>query len=159
MGVETAQLSAVAAAGLAVKQLIASLWHWPFFRFALVGTGGFVVDTAVLYAMLAFGLDLYSGRAVSYLCAASFTWYGNRTITFTEGRASGLKNIAAEWLRFVVTNLGGGAVNYAAYAALVTYSDTVRAYPIIGVGVGALSGMTVNFFASRWLVFTSKSAG
>lgn len=142
-----------------MKQLVASLWAWPFFRFALVGTGGFVVDTVVLYAMLALGLGLYSGRAVSYLCAASFTWYGNRTITFAEGRASGARNIAAEWLRFVVTNLGGGAVNYAAYALLVTYSDVARAYPIIGVAVGALSGMTVNFFASRWLVFTNNRSG
>jgi putative flippase GtrA len=141
-----------------VKQLIASLWALPFFRFALVGTGGFVVDTAMLYAMLALGLGLYSGRAVSYLCAATFTWFGNRTITFAEARASGAKNVAAEWLRFVVTNLGGGAVNYTVYALLVTYSDVVRAYPVLGVGAGALSGLTVNFFASRWLVFTGDRA-
>ncbi|MBI1210025.1 MAG: GtrA family protein [Alphaproteobacteria bacterium] len=138
---------------------MSSLWAWAFFRFAVVGTGGFVVDTAVLYTMLALGLDLYSGRAVSYLCAATFTWYGNRTITFSEARASGAANIAAEWLRFIVTNLGGGAVNYTVYAVLVTYSEVVRAYPIMGVAAGALSGMTVNFLVSRWLVFTGNRAG
>jgi len=132
------------------------LWAAPFFRFAVVGTGGFVVDTVVLYAMIMVGLDRYSGRAVSYLCAATFTWFGNRTITFTERRASGASGMAAEWLRFMVTNLGGGAVNYTVYAVLVTVSPTVHTYPILGVAAGALSGMTVNFFASRWLVFTSE---
>jgi putative flippase GtrA len=142
-----------------VKQLIASFWAWPFFRFAIVGTGGFVVDTAVLYAMLALGLDLYSGRAVSYICAATFTWWGNRTITFSQGRASGARNVAAEWLRFVVTNLGGGAVNYATYAVLVNVSQAVHDHPILGVAAGALAGMTVNFFASRLLVFTGDRTG
>ncbi len=136
----------------------ARLWASPFFRFAVVGTGGFVVDTAVLYAMLGLGLDRYTGRAVSYLCAATFTWLGNRTITFAEARATGGRGVAAEWLRFVVTNLGGGAVNYAVYAALVSFSDLVYAYPVFGVAAGALSGLTVNFFASRWLVFRSRPA-
>ncbi len=136
---------------------VEQLWRRPFLRFAAVGTGGFVVDTAVLYAMFWFGLDRYSGRAVSYLCAATFTWFGNRTITFTENRAVGARGTAAEWARFLVTNLGGGAVNYTIYAVLVTYSDTVRAFPVLGVAAGALSGMTVNYFASRWFVFTSDA--
>jgi len=136
--------------------LVARVWALPLFRFAVVGTGGFVVDTAVLYSMLALGLDRYSGRAVSYLCAATFTWFGNRTITFADARATGARDTAAEWLRFLVSNLGGGAVNYGVYAALVSSSELVFAHPVLGVAAGALSGMTVNYFASRWLVFTSK---
>jgi putative flippase GtrA len=138
--------------------LIARLWASSFFRFAVVGTGGFVVDTIVLYTMLMLGLDHYAGRAVSYLCAATFTWFGNRMITFAGARATGAKDTAAEWLRFLVTNLCGGAVNYSLYALLVTYSDTVRAYPILGVAAGALAGLTVNYFASRWLVFSGNRA-
>ena len=34
-----------------------------FLRFGVVGTVGFVVDSAVLYAGLALGLGLYGGRA------------------------------------------------------------------------------------------------
>ena len=135
--------------------LASRLWASSFFRFAVVGTGGFIVDTTVLYAMLAAGLDLYSGRVVSYLCAATFTWFGNRTITFTQARATGRKDVAREWLRFVVTNLGGGVVNYGVYFLLVRFTELVPAYPILGVAAGALSGLTVNFFASRWLVFTA----
>ena len=138
--------------------LIRRLWALPFFRFGLVGTGGFVIDTIVLYAMIMVGLDRYSGRLVSYLCAATFTWFGNRTITFAHARATGRRAMTAEWMRFLVTNLGGGAVNYAVYAALVTYSAMVHEYPILGVAAGALSGMTINFLASRWLVFTGDAA-
>ena len=36
-----------------------------FLRFGVVGTIGFVVDTAVLYAGLALGLGLYCGCALS----------------------------------------------------------------------------------------------
>ena len=63
--------------------------------------------------------------------------------------------MASEWLRFMVTNLSGGAVNLAVYWLLVAVSPFVNTYPILGVAAGALSGMTVNFFASRWLVFTA----
>ncbi len=132
------------------------LWSWPFFRFGVVGTGGFVVDTLVLYALIMVGLDRFIARVPSFLAAATFTWYGNRTLTFAERRASGAKEMRAEWLRFIVTNLGGGAVNLSTYWLLMSISATVHAYPIIGVAVGALSGMTVNFFASQWLVFRSK---
>lgn len=139
-----------------IKSLIERVWSWPIFRFATVGIGGFTIDTTVLYLMLSLGLDRYSGRAISYLCAASFTWFGNRTITFPESRASGTKAMVAEWLRFLVTNLGGGSVNYTVYAILVSTNDLVYAHPILGVAAGAVSGMTVNFFASQWLVFRSK---
>lgn len=136
--------------------LITRVWALPFFRFAVVGVGGFIVDTVVLYSMLAVGLDRYSGRAVSYLCAASFTWFGNRTITFADARATGVRDTAAEWLLFLLTNLGGGVVNYGVYAALVSSTEVVYAHPILGVAAGALSGMTVNYLASRWLVFRSR---
>jgi putative flippase GtrA len=105
--------------------------------------------------MIVLGLDRYSGRVISYLCAASFTWAGNRMVTFAESRAHGARAVTAEWLRFLVTNLAGGAVNYAVYALLVTVSATVHEYPVLGVAAGALSGMTVNYFASRRLVFTA----
>ena len=50
-----------------------------FLRFGVVGTLGFLVDTAVLYLGLALGLGLYLGRAISYLAAASANWALNAT--------------------------------------------------------------------------------
>ena len=121
-------------------------------RFAVIGTAAFVVDTAVLYVALWAGLGLYSGRVVSYLVAATFTWYGNRRITFAT-HAHGAPAIAAEWVRFLLTNLLGGAVNYATYAILVSQFEFVRSYPVLGVAAGSIAGLGVNFTLSKLLVF------
>jgi putative flippase GtrA len=123
---------------------------WQFMRFGVVGTIGFVVDTAVLYAGLALGLGLYGGRAVSYLAAASTTWALNRAWTF-RGQGSGPK--ARQWAIFVLVNLVGFACNYGTYAAMVATMPLVQAHPVIGVAAGALAGMVGNFVLSRRYVF------
>ena len=131
------------------------LWKAKFARFAAIGSAAFVVDSAVLYGGLALGLGLYWGRAVSYLVAATFTWYGNRRITFAT-HAHGASAVAAEWIRFLSANLVGGAVNYATYAGLVSLLPLVRAYPVLGVAAGSIAGLGVNFTLSKFLVFRAS---
>ncbi len=138
-------------------KLIERLWEAEFIRFAVVGTAAFVVDAAMLYLALWAGLGLYSGRVVSYLCAATFTWYGNRRITFAS-HAHGVPAIVAEWARFLLANLVGGAVNYATYAALIMSLPIARTHPVLGVAGGALAGLTVNFAVSKFVVFRSSRA-
>jgi putative flippase GtrA len=125
-----------------------------FLRFGVVGTIGFVVDTLVLYAGLAAGLGLYSGRAVSYLAAATTTWALNRAWTF-RGRGEG--PVARQWALFLLVNLIGFACNYGTYAALVASVPAVAGNPVIGVAAGALAGMAGNFLLSRRYVF--RAAG
>ncbi|WP_376091420.1 GtrA family protein [Roseomonas sp. CCTCC AB2023176] len=120
-----------------------------FLRFGVVGTLGFVVDTAVLYAMLALGAGPYLGRIPAYLAAATTTWALNRRWTFRQtGGGAG-----RQWATFVVLNLGGFVLNYGTYAALVRYVPFVAANPVLGVAAGALAGMTGNFLLSRRYVF------
>lgn len=121
-----------------------------FLRFGVVGGIGFVVDTTVLYGMLALGAGLYLGRAVSYLAAASTTWALNRAWTF-RGRGGG--PVHRQWALFVVVNLGGFVLNYGTYAALVTFVPVVAAHPVLGVAAGSVAGMFSNFILSRRLVF------
>lgn len=135
-------------------KLAERLWDVEFVRFAAVGTAAFVVDTAVLYLALWAGLGLYSGRVVSYLVAATFTWYGNRRFTFVS-HAHGAPAVTAEWARFLLANLIGGAVNYATYALLISSLLIARTHPVLGVAAGALAGLTVNFIASKFVVFRS----
>lgn len=118
-------------------------------RFAAVGAIGFVVDTAVLYAALAAGLTLYSGRLVSFLTAATFTWYCNRRFTF---RSKGDDRMG-EWLRYLLVNAVGGLANLGAYAALVAGLPLVARLPVIGVAAGSVAGLAFNFTLSRRLVF------
>jgi putative flippase GtrA len=121
-----------------------------FLRFGIVGTIGFVVDTAVLYGALALGGGLYLGRAVSYLSAATTTWGLNRIWTF-RGRGSG--PVHRQWALFVMVNLVGFALNYGTYALLVTFVPLVAAHPILGVAAGSIAGMFTNFALSRRVVF------
>jgi putative flippase GtrA len=124
-----------------------------FLRFGVVGTVGFVVDTAVLYAGLALGLGLYGGRAVSYLVAATTTWALNRVWTF-RGRGNG--PVHQQWALFLLVNLLGFAMNYGTYAALIAFVPMVAAHPVLGVAAGAIAGMFGNFVLSRQLVFRAK---
>ena len=122
--------------------------------FSIVGTIGFVVDTAVLYlCVFGIGFGLYSGRMVSYLAAASTTWYLNRRLTFADADKT---RPAREWLRFLLANAFGGLINYAVYAVLINISNLCTSYPVIGVAVGSLTGLAFNFTVSKKLVFISK---
>lgn len=125
-----------------------------FLRFGVVGTVGFLVDTAVLYAGLALGLGLYSGRAVSYVAAATTTWALNRAWTF---RDSGRAPAARQWALFLLVNLIGFACNYGTYAALIAFVPLVAAHPVLGVAAGALAGMVGNFWLSRRFVFKAAT--
>jgi putative flippase GtrA len=122
--------------------------------FSLIGAAGFVVDSAVLLAMLHIvGANLYWSRVASFLCAATFTWALNRAYTFPNARASAA---ARQWARFLTANALGGLVNYGIYAWLVSASPRFAAVPVAAVAVGSLSGLCFNFVASRSLVFHAE---
>jgi putative flippase GtrA len=125
-------------------------------RFGLVGCAGFCVDAGVLYlALYVLGMSYYGGRIISYALAASSTWYMNRRFTFADSRNdSGFR----EWARFVALNVFGGAVNYAVYAAYIRAHAGPSQAPAIGVALGSIAGMFVNFYLSRWLVFNGRRA-
>lgn len=91
----------------------------------------------------------YVARVPSFLLAATSTWLINRHWTFADRRG---RARLPEWGRYLLTMLGGGAVNYATYAVLLAGTDTVAAWPVIGVAAGSLAGMTVNYLgADRWI--------
>ncbi|HYF07269.1 MAG TPA: GtrA family protein [Acetobacteraceae bacterium] len=122
-----------------------------FFRFGVVGTAGFIVDTGVLYAMLALGAGPYLGRVPAYLAAATTTWALNRAWTF-QARSSG--PVGRQWVLFVAVNLIGFALNYGTYAACIAFWPLAAAHPVIAVAAGSIAGLFSNFTLSRALVFT-----
>jgi putative flippase GtrA len=120
-----------------------------FLRFALVGVIGFIVDASVLRLVVATcGINLYAGRVVSFLTAATVTWALNRSFTF---RHSGPR--AAQWLRFVCVNALGASVNFGTYALMIATVAIARRYPSLAVACGSLAGMGLNFTLMRKVVF------
>lgn len=124
-----------------------------FALFCVAGVLGFIVDAAVVQALVGLGgFDPYSSRVVSFLCAMTATWLFNRRYTFVGGRDEGL---VREWFRYFVAMLGGFAVNYGVYAAMVYASPLVREWPVLGVAAGSVAGLAVNYLSSRFWVFRS----
>jgi putative flippase GtrA len=138
----------------AVKSLAQTLARSRFLRFGTVGAGGFVVDETVLWiAHRLAGLDPYSGRIISILCAMTFTWWGNRNLTFREHAAVGPAAAMREWLRFVAANAVGALVNYATYTLLVRFAPAPFANPFLATACGVAIAMVFNFTLSKHLVF------
>src|SRR5687768_14065391 len=121
-----------------------------FARFSAVGAVGLFVDMGALYvAIELIGLGYLAGRGVSYLAAATFTWAGNRSITFASKGSGGE---VGQWVRFLAVNSAGGAANFAVYllvvagiggGSLTTRVDSLL--PYVGVALGSLSGLLINF--------------
>lgn len=123
------------------------------FSFAIVGFIGFGVDSGLLY-LLKPALGHYGGRAISFFLAVVTTWLLNRLFTFKFKKTN--KSLLAEFLQYLMMMLAGGSANYGVYAGLVTISPFVYGYPIIGVAIGSIAGMAINYLQLRLLMFKSS---
>ncbi|MBI3418871.1 MAG: GtrA family protein [Proteobacteria bacterium] len=122
-----------------------------FAKFFVIGTCAFVVDSVVLMLVIKIlGLDPYSARLFSFICAASFSWAGNRLFTFRD-RAN--TDMGMEWFKFLTVSTLGFVLNYGTYAFLVATVPLVHEYPVLGVAAGSLAGMILNFSGAWALVF------
>jgi putative flippase GtrA len=122
-----------------------------FLKFSLFGAIGFVVDATTLYVATAyFEQNLYTGRLISYLFAATCTWLLNRRHTFSPThRTHPLK----EWLSFLTCNSLGGAINFGTYSYLVSHNNPLISNPTFAVAVGSVFGLAFNFSTSKNWVF------
>lgn len=119
-------------------------------RFALSGVAGFLVDASVLWIALHLGLGYFVGRIPSFLAAVWTTWRINRRFTF-----AGRPKLSAwqEWWRYLAAMSAGACINYSAYSVTVLTLPHTSELPFIGLVVGSLAGMVVNFISARWWVF------
>jgi putative flippase GtrA len=119
-------------------------------RFGLVGGLGFVVDGAVLEAMIFLGMNPIAGRAVSFPVAVFATWLANRNLTFPD-RVE--QSRVREASTYVAVQLVGGAANFAVYSALVHSVQVCSDWPILALAFGAAAGLTINYLGSKHIVF------
>ena len=136
---------------------IDQIFRSKFLRFALVGSLGFAVNEAALYVCLGLGhLNKDQGWLPAFLVAVTFTWWGNRTITFRESAAD--RGLLAEWAAFLAANSIGALANALVYFTLIHFAPPPISYPLIALAAGTLTGMAFNFVASQRFVFRKKSA-
>lgn len=134
-----------------LRALLAS----PFLRFGFIGGCGFVVDEAVLSILhYLVGIDRYTARAVSIFCAATFTWWGNRNLTFAEHAATGgVHKVMQEWFKFMLANSIGAVANYGTYTLCVTFAPAPFNNPLLAAAFGVGVGLIFNFTLSKRFVF------
>lgn len=139
-----------------IRRIAARLLNSRFLRFGVVGTAGFVVNEAALWAMLAaIGLDRYTAQIPAFFVAVTFTWWGNRALTFRDQAAQ--SSLVREWAKFVMANGLGAIANYALYVGLIRFAPNPLDIPYVALAAGTLLGLVFNFTMSKRFVFRRSS--
>jgi putative flippase GtrA len=139
-----------------VAHPIRSAWRWRPLRFVLVGAFGFLIDAGVLHMLVfVWQANLFAARVVSFLAAVLATWLANRTLTF-EAHSSSWRALPVEWFRYLLSSIAGGVVNYAAFVISVEMYTSIRNNPAIGVAIGSIAGLCVNYLLYAQFVFASR---
>jgi putative flippase GtrA len=136
-----------------VNRFVAWLSKVPILRFGVIGALGMPVDWSVLQLCVHWGTGPYWGRIISWLCAATFTWVGNRYFTFPDTRARTFTGTVREWARFLAANAVGGLVSVGLYSVLVRYAPPPFNDLTVALVTGVLAGLVFNFTLSKTLVF------
>lgn len=136
-----------------MKKLLSALARFAILRFAVIGALGMPVDWGVLQLMVHWGTGPYLGRMISWFCAATFTWAGNRYFTFAASRARGFIGAGKEWVRFLAANAVGGLVNVGLYSVLVRFAPPPFNDLTVALICGVLLGLVFNFTLSKKIVF------
>lgn len=125
--------------------------------FFVGGVIGLVVDAGVVQALVGLaGWNPYLARIVSFLLAATATWWWNRQYTFAH-RQSG-RSLLVEWLHWMGLMTAGALINYAAYALMLMAFPQLRPWPAIAVAVGSLVAALVNFSTARGVLFKGSKS-
>lgn len=141
-----------------MKALIEKLAASKLVRFGAVGGAGFFVNEAALVvARVVLHLGDHAAWLFGFAVAVTFTWWGNRTITFHEHKSTGRTAMLAEWARFVATNSLGAVANFAVYSLLIAFAPWPLNVPYAALFFGVLVGLIFNYTLSKRLVFRHKN--
>lgn len=118
--------------------------------FAFVGFIGFLADTAIFYTSgFVIGIPLPIARSLSFFCAATVTWFGNRTLTFGPQQSKGMPS---QWGRSLCCALISFVPNFAVFQLILFWLGLQKSQAMIALVFGILAGMTSNYLLSdRWV--------
>ena len=122
-----------------------------FILFSMVGASGFAIDVLCYYGLQwLMNMGHIPARALSFWVAASWNWYLNRVVTFSEAFKS---HKLRQWLSFVFVSLVGFCINWGIYALLTLTVDFFATYKFAALVLGVLAGLGTNFMFSRLFIF------
>lgn len=123
-------------------------------RFAMVGGLGFTIDSSILaLGVHVYGIDPFSGRAISFSCAIVITWLLNRWFTFRLG----IFNLnGQEFVRYLVSGLLGLGINIGIYLKLISEVPLTLRYPVLALVLSSASAAMFNYWSNLHFVFNNK---
>lgn len=124
-----------------------------FMYFCVSGTFGFLIDS-VTYYFLSTLFNFYIARFVSFFAAVIFTWLFNRSITFNDKKFQG--SLAKEFIYYFSSMSIGGAANYLSFIGMMEYVAVVKDYPVIGIAIGSVVGLAINFTLSKLVIYRTQ---
>ncbi|MFS0869354.1 GtrA family protein [Paenibacillus xylanilyticus] len=121
-------------------------------KFGIVGVMNTAVDALVFTLLAALGTPVLIAQVISYSCGVVNSYWWNGSWTFRDARRQSKKN---ELLRFLITNLF-----VLAFSSLMLFlSNSILGWNlVISKAAATLSGMFLNYIASRYWVFRAVSA-
>lgn len=126
-----------------------------FFRFCVVGTIAFLVDTGAMeFAIRYLDLSAHTARFVSIPIAMQVAYLLNLTFTFRHKDGICFKT----WWRFIAGNLAGAAINYGTFVFTLyeVLSESSRLDRMMAIVAGTGTGLVFNYWANRRFVFARK---
>jgi putative flippase GtrA len=122
--------------------------------FATVGLVGFIVDGALLSALVhAQGWPHYKARALSFAAAVTVTWYLNRNWVFSR-----TSERAKEYGAYVGVQSVGAAINLGTYALVIGLVPSLAQLPIVPLAAGAALALCFTYSAAGRWVFAASGA-
>lgn len=119
-----------------------------FSRFCVIGGVGFLIDAAVLTALIfSVNLDPLLARLISIIVAVTACWALHRLWTFQSRDKRRLR----EWSRFVLVNSVGASVNYLVYAAILVITPVDS--PLFALAIGSIAALAFNYLGARFFAF------
>lgn len=117
------------------------------FRFVVVGGLAFVLDAALVFAMVHLGLDKYLSRALSLFLVVLFTYVLNRQSTFAAEGWPSVQEVTA----YIAASLIGLLINYVVFVG----ASWLKLPLLLAMAAGTLVASTFNFLAYG-KIFKSK---
>ncbi len=122
--------------------------------FAAVGTVGFLLDAAIVWALTQFAnITPIWAKLIAFPFAVTLTWLLNRNSTFKDRKQP---NYLKEWAKYIQVNSLGAITNNVSFIILVAKIDYLYQQPIIAVALGSIIGMTFNYLGSKIWVFQKR---
>ncbi len=129
---------------------------YAFFRFAIVGIAGFIVDALILTALVRLGNWIpWLARLPSFAAAVLVTWVMNRSFTF-GARTVRPRTTRVDALGYFAIQSIGALINLTLFVELLPH---LANWPLpVTLAIAASAGLAFNFVAANFWLYAKRDS-